>query len=106
MDPHGDPGEGRCAIEIERTAAPPTTFVHEALLYRDPPAYLAGTVPFIRDGLAAGAPVLVAVPRSNGELVRRELGWQAERVTIVDMTVDGRNPSRIMSGQGFRLKTL
>jgi anti-sigma regulatory factor (Ser/Thr protein kinase) len=83
-------------MDIERTVAPPTSFVHEALLYRDPPAYLAGTVPFIRDGLALGAPVLVAVPRPNGDLLRRELGWQAERITILDIAVDGRNPSRII----------
>jgi anti-sigma regulatory factor (Ser/Thr protein kinase) len=73
-----------------------TTFVHEALLYRDAPAYLAGTLPFIRDGLSAGAPVLVAVPRANGDLLRRELGARADQVTILDMTIDGRNPARII----------
>jgi hypothetical protein len=31
-------------------------------LYRDPPEYLAGTIPFIREGIASGQPVAVAVP--------------------------------------------
>jgi len=73
-----------------------TAFVHEALLYRDPTSYLDGTVPFIRDALSGGAPVLVAVPRANGELVRQELGWAADQVRFLDMTVDGRNPARII----------
>jgi anti-sigma regulatory factor (Ser/Thr protein kinase) len=71
-------------------------FVHEALLYRDAGSYVAGTVPFIRDGLEAGEPVLVAVPAELGELIRTELGWRAVAVRFLDMRVDGRNPARII----------
>jgi len=71
-------------------------FVHPALLYRNDEEYLAGTVPFIRDGLAAGEPVAVAVPGPNLELIRRALGADAQRVLLRDMTAAGRNPGRII----------
>jgi anti-sigma regulatory factor (Ser/Thr protein kinase) len=73
-------------------------FVHEALLYRDDEDYLAGTVPFVRDGLAAGEPVLVAVPQYGIDLLRRALGRQAEQVEFLDMRRAGRNPGRIIPG--------
>ncbi|RSM64354.1 anti-sigma regulatory factor [Actinoplanes sp. ATCC 53533] len=71
-------------------------FVHPALFYRDDEEYLAGTVPFIRDGLAAGEPVAVAVPGPNLELIRQALGADAQRVLLRDMTAAGRNPGRII----------
>lgn len=71
-------------------------FVHPALLYRDDGEYLAATVPFIRDGLAAGEPVAVAVPGPNLRLIRDALGAEAEQVLLRDMTVAGRNPGRII----------
>jgi anti-sigma regulatory factor (Ser/Thr protein kinase) len=71
-------------------------FVHPALFYRDGDEYLAGTVPFIRGGLAAGEPVAVAVPGPNLALIRRALGDDAHRVLLRDMTAAGRNPGRIL----------
>ena len=71
-------------------------FVHPALLYRDAGEYLAGTVPFIQDGLAAGEPVAVAVPAPNLALLRDALGSDANRVQLRDMAVAGRNPGRIL----------
>jgi len=71
-------------------------FVHEALLYRDDQSYLAGCLPFITSALDGDAPVMVAVPAANGALIRDALGRHAYRVPIVDMTVDGRNPWRII----------
>ncbi|ONI90897.1 anti-sigma regulatory factor [Saccharothrix sp. ALI-22-I] len=73
-------------------------FVHEALLYRDDQQYLAGTVPFVRDGLAAGEPVLVAVPQRGIDLLRGALGGQAAQVEFLDMRRAGRNPGRIIPG--------
>jgi anti-sigma regulatory factor (Ser/Thr protein kinase) len=72
------------------------SFVHPALFYRGEAEYLAGTVPFVRAGLAAGEPVAVAVPGRNLELLRAELGADAERVRLLDMTQAGRNPGRII----------
>jgi anti-sigma regulatory factor (Ser/Thr protein kinase) len=71
-------------------------FVHPALLYRDDQEYMAGTVPYIRAGLAAGEPVAVAVPGRNLALIRDALGADAERVLLRDMAVAGRNPGRII----------
>jgi hypothetical protein len=71
-------------------------FVHPALFYRGAAEYLEGTVPFIREGLAAGEPVALAVPGSNLRLILAELGTDAERVRLLDMTCAGRNPGRII----------
>ena len=71
-------------------------FHHEALLYHDAGGYLDGTVPFIRAGLDAGEPVLVAVGREKTGLLREALGADASRVEFTDMAVLGRNPARII----------
>jgi anti-sigma regulatory factor (Ser/Thr protein kinase) len=72
--------------------------VHPALWYRDQEEYLAGTVPFVRDGLANAEPVAVAVPSGNLALLRAALGADAGEVLWQDMTVAGRNPGRILPG--------
>jgi anti-sigma regulatory factor (Ser/Thr protein kinase) len=78
-------------------AGPEDLFVHPALLYSTAAEYLAGTVPFVLEGLAAREPVAVAVPRPNLELLRAELGAAAEQVRLLDMTEVGRNPGRILA---------
>jgi anti-sigma regulatory factor (Ser/Thr protein kinase) len=79
-------------------SAPADPFVHPALFYRDDDEYLAGTVPFIADGLAAGEPVAVSVPGSKHELLRAALGGLSDQVRLLDMTQVGRNPGRIIPG--------
>ncbi|MGR6968409.1 anti-sigma factor RsbA family regulatory protein [Streptomyces cynarae] len=71
-------------------------FWHPALFYSGRDEYLAGTVSFVREGLAAGEPVAVAVPGDNLRLLRDALGEQAEAVQFLDMTEAGRNPGRII----------
>ncbi len=71
-------------------------FVHPAFFYRGTAEYLKGTVPFIRDGLAAGEPVAVAVPGPNLRRILTELGSDAGRVRLLDMTRAGRHPGRII----------
>jgi hypothetical protein len=71
-------------------------FTHSALFYRGSAEYVDGTVPFICDGLAAGEPVALAVPGPNLRLILTELGTDAERVRLLDMTRSGRNPGRII----------
>jgi anti-sigma regulatory factor (Ser/Thr protein kinase) len=71
-------------------------FSHRVLFYDDEDEFLAGTVPLLRDGLEAGEPSLVAVRRGHSELLRGELGDDAEWVEFVDMEVVGRNPARII----------
>jgi anti-sigma regulatory factor (Ser/Thr protein kinase) len=73
-------------------------FVHPALFYADPQQYLAGTVPFVREGLAAGEPVAIAVPGENLRLIQDELGADGDAVRFLDMREAGRNPGRIIPG--------
>jgi anti-sigma regulatory factor (Ser/Thr protein kinase) len=71
-------------------------FRHEALFYADDDEFLAGTLPFIRDGLTAGEPVLVAVGRAKTRLLRSDLGEDAERIAFADIRELGRNPACII----------
>jgi anti-sigma regulatory factor (Ser/Thr protein kinase) len=75
---------------------PHESYRHEALLYRGEDEFVAGTVPFIREGLEAGQPVMVAVIAPKIERLRVELGDDAERVVFVDMAALGGNPARII----------
>jgi anti-sigma regulatory factor (Ser/Thr protein kinase) len=72
-------------------------FAHPALFYQGPWEYLSETIPFIREGLAAGEPVAVAVPPPRLQLLREALGDLAGQVRLVDMGVAGRNPGRIIA---------
>ncbi|MGW7283697.1 anti-sigma factor RsbA family regulatory protein [Streptomyces sp. NPDC054844] len=73
-------------------------FAHPALFYRSEREYADRTVTFVREGLAAGEPVAVAVPAPNLELIRDGLGADARDVSFLDMTEAGRNPGRIIPG--------
>jgi hypothetical protein len=69
-------------------------FHHEAFLYEGAEEFLAGTAAFVREGLSAGEPVLVAVDATSAARVRERLPDSA-RVRWVDVTSIGRNPARI-----------
>jgi anti-sigma regulatory factor (Ser/Thr protein kinase) len=83
-------------VSLTRPTSYAGAFAHPALFYRGTAEYLAGTVPFVRDGLAAGEPVAVAVPSPNLELLRAELAESADQVRFFDMAIVGRNPGRII----------
>lgn len=71
-------------------------FRHAALLYSGREQFLAGVVPFIREALAAGDPVAVAVDRAKIRLLRAELAGDAARVHFADMHEVGANPARLI----------
>jgi anti-sigma regulatory factor (Ser/Thr protein kinase) len=71
-------------------------FRHDALLYASDDEYLAGTVPFIRAGLAAGEPVIAVLPPDRVELVRDELATDADAVRFEDTTEVVRNPALLI----------
>lgn len=77
-------------------AGPITEFRHEALLYAGWAEFVAGTVPFIRDGLEAGEPVLVVESADKVAMLRLALGPDAGRVLFADMNQVGANPARII----------
>ena len=71
-------------------------FSHPALFYRSDQEYVAATTAFVREGLAAGEPVAVAVPGPHLAMIESELGPDARGVHLLDMNVAGRNPGRII----------
>jgi anti-sigma regulatory factor (Ser/Thr protein kinase) len=72
-------------------------FRHEALFYADGDEYVAGTVPFAQEALAADEPLLIAVGAGKRRVIEDALGAEAHRAAFVDMAVLGRNPGRIIS---------
>ena len=71
-------------------------FAHEALFYAREAELLDGVVPFVREGLGAGEPVLVALPRDRLGAVRAAVSDAGERVSYVELDDVGRNPARIL----------
>jgi anti-sigma regulatory factor (Ser/Thr protein kinase) len=70
--------------------------MHEALMYEGVEQFAAGVLPFIREGLEAEEPMMVAVGTERISLLRDELGDDADAVQFVNMTELGRNPGRII----------
>lgn len=71
-------------------------FRHTALLYSGEDEFLAGTAAFVREGLAADEPVMVALGVPRIEALKAELGPPADRVLFTDMAEMGANPARII----------
>jgi anti-sigma regulatory factor (Ser/Thr protein kinase) len=74
----------------------PRGFRHEALFYSGEESFLAATLPFIRDGLEAGEPVMVAVVPEKIDLLRSRLNGSSDAVTFADMREVGRNPALVI----------
>ncbi len=80
----------------------PDGFRHDALFYEGMDEFLAGTVPFIRAGIEAGEPVLVAVDPVKIDLLQAGLSGLlggsrvASRVRFAPMPQIGKNPARII----------
>jgi anti-sigma regulatory factor (Ser/Thr protein kinase) len=77
------------AVQAER-------FEHEAMFYRGDPDFLAGLLPFIRDGLESDEAVVVAEPLPRLDLLRDALDGDAGAVEFLDMAEIGANPARII----------
>jgi anti-sigma regulatory factor (Ser/Thr protein kinase) len=66
------------------------------LFYQGRDEYAREVCSFVRQGVSAGKPVLVAVPGRRLDLVRGALGEAGQAVSFADMAVLGRNPARII----------
>jgi anti-sigma regulatory factor (Ser/Thr protein kinase) len=77
-------------------AIPESGFRHEAFFYSDADEFLAGTVPFIQQGLEADEAILVATPRAQLDPLSDALNGEGERIQFADMEELGRNPARII----------
>ncbi len=71
-------------------------FRHEALLYAGMDEFLEGTLPFIREGVAASEAILVVVGARKIAALTAQLGADAGRVQFKDMADVGANPARII----------
>jgi anti-sigma regulatory factor (Ser/Thr protein kinase) len=71
-------------------------FRHEALLYDGDAEFLAGTVPFIEQGIEAGEPVLIVESGRKISMLRGALRLGAGEVMFADMSEVGANPARII----------
>jgi len=71
-------------------------FSHEAFVYTTSREFLAGTVPFVLEGLERDEQVLAFLSSEKMELLRTEMGKNAHRVRFLDMATIGANPARIM----------
>ncbi len=69
---------------------------HVGFFYRSEADYAVTVSGFLRDGLANGEPVFVAVPAARLGLLRDALGADAGRAEFEDMTELGRNPAWII----------
>jgi anti-sigma regulatory factor (Ser/Thr protein kinase) len=81
---------------VDATPAP-AAFDHEALFYRGDDDFLAGVLPFVREGLERDEAVVVAEPSERLDLLRDALGGEAAAVDFLDMAEIGANPSRIIA---------
>ena len=72
------------------------SFEHEVLIYDGLDGFLAGVLPFLRDGLEREEPMMVAVSAERIGALREALGDAADAVQFVDMVELGRNPGRII----------
>lgn len=77
------------------SGAPPQ-FQHAAVLYAGPEQFVAACGPFVRAGVDAGEPVLVATDPAKLDMLRSAVGPAADKVRWEDMTSFGRNPGRII----------
>lgn len=75
---------------------PATGFFHRALVYRDAGEFVAGAVPFLRQGLTVGEPALVAVGPQRTADLREALGADAGAIRFLPIRELGRNPARII----------
>ncbi|MEA2134280.1 MAG: hypothetical protein QOC68_2189 [Solirubrobacteraceae bacterium] len=71
-------------------------FRHEVMLYDSRETFVDGAAPFIRDAVAAGEPIMVAIGAEKIDLLRERLGADAEPVIFEDMARLGANPARII----------
>ncbi|HSU35083.1 MAG TPA: MEDS domain-containing protein [Propionibacteriaceae bacterium] len=93
----------RCSAEestiiLSPPARDQQSYRHEAFLWHDAEAFVAGLLPFVEEGLELGEPVMVAMIDEHASWLRDALGSQADEVRFVDMRVLGRNPATIIPG--------
>ncbi|EWM13703.1 MEDS domain-containing protein [Kutzneria sp. 744] len=67
-------------------------FLHQGCIYGSDAEFLSMAVPFVRDGLCRGEPVLVTTTAANLDLLQDVLGTQASDVDYAESAYFGRRP--------------
>jgi hypothetical protein len=92
--------KGESAVREDRSAGgcglATDPFIHEAVFYDSDAEYVSMLLPFIRAGIEAREPTLVAVPGDRIDVLADELGPQMVEIRVQDMRHAGRNPGRII----------
>ena len=70
---------------------------HQGLLYGSEEDFLAGTVPFIREGLRRGEPIWAVTTFRNAGWLRAALGADSSRVVFYDCSQWYRHPARVLA---------
>jgi anti-sigma regulatory factor (Ser/Thr protein kinase) len=70
---------------------------HQGLLYGSEEEFLAGTVPFIRDGLERGDPIWIVTTVRNAGWLRVSLGTDARQVVFGECSQWYRHPARALA---------
>lgn len=71
-------------------------FRHEAFLYAGEEEFLVGAASFVRGGLESDEAIMVVVDSPKLDLLRSELGADADAVVFGDMSELGTNPARLI----------
>jgi anti-sigma regulatory factor (Ser/Thr protein kinase) len=71
-------------------------FLHAAAFYDNLDSWVDVVAPFVRDGVRAGEPVLVAELPAQLAALQQALGDEADAVALVDMIDVGKNPACII----------
>ncbi|SDM82245.1 MEDS domain-containing protein [Allokutzneria albata] len=67
-------------------------FLHQCCIYGSDAEFLAMAVPFVRDGLHRGEPVLVTTTSANLELLHDVMGTEAGKIDYAESAYFGRRP--------------
>lgn len=97
-------------VELGPADAPgfdePLVHQHQAVLYHSMREFLAGTVPHLREGIAAGAPTIAVAPLREADALREVLGQDAPAVQFIDPLDVYANPVRAMAAISAVARTL
>lgn len=74
----------------------PASFRHEAMFYEGERGFLAGAVPFVKEGLEGDESILVVVDKPKIAALSDSLGSWSGELAFADMALVGRNPARII----------
>jgi hypothetical protein len=70
-------------------------FRHQGCLYGSDAEFLEVAVPFVRDGLRRGEPVLVTTTAAHRALLHTAMGTDADRIAFAESAYFGRRPAQL-----------